>query len=84
MNHLLSKQTREATDHEVGDTGEHHGGKGPQCEDVRQDLRQEVDRQPVVAADVLMTDEKQKIQKRNVNIGGKNNQKRPKVMKYCF
>lgn len=64
MNHLLSKQTREATDHEVCNTGEHHGGKGPQCEDVRQDLRQEVDREPVVAADVLMT-EKQKIQKRN-------------------
>lgn len=49
-----------ATDHEVGDTAEHQARERPQREDVRQDLAQEVDRDPVVATDVLVTDSKHK------------------------
>lgn len=44
------------TDHEVRHTGENKGGDGPQRDDVRQDLGQEVDRHSVVTADVLVTD----------------------------
>lgn len=45
------------TDHEVGDAGEDDGRDGPQRDDVRQDLTQEVDGHPVVTADVFMTAE---------------------------
>ena len=48
------------TDHEVRHTGEDDGGDGPQRDDVRQDLGQEVDRHSVVTADVLMTDGRQR------------------------
>ncbi len=41
------------TDHEVDNTAEDDRGDGAQT-DVRQDLRQEVDRHSVVAADVLV------------------------------
>lgn len=42
------------TDHEVRHAAEDDGGDGAQREDVRQDLRQEVHRQSVVATDVLV------------------------------
>lgn len=48
------------TDHEVRYAGEDDGRDGPQREDVRQDLGQEVHRQSVVTADGLVTDETQK------------------------
>lgn len=54
--HWTSEQEGAATDHEVGDAAEHQAREGPQREDVRQDLAQEVDRDAVVAADVLVTD----------------------------
>lgn len=44
------------TDQEVRHGAEDHGGDGPQGDDVRQNLRQEVDGQPVVTADVLVTE----------------------------
>lgn len=46
------------TDHEVRHAAEDDGGDGPQRDDVRQDLAQEVHGQPVVTADVLVTDER--------------------------
>lgn len=48
------------TNHEVRHTAEDHGGDGPQRDDIRQDLRQEVDWYSVVTADILMTDERGK------------------------
>lgn len=48
------------TNHEVGDAAEHQAREGPQREYVRQDLTQEVDRNPVVATDVLVTNDKHK------------------------
>lgn len=47
------------TNHEVCHTGEDDSGHGPQRDDVRQDLTQEVDRYPVVTADILMTAERE-------------------------
>lgn len=44
------------TDHEVRHAAEGHGGDGPQRDDVRQDLGQEVHGHPVVPADVLVAD----------------------------
>ncbi len=59
--HIHSKTCLLPTNHEVRHTAEDKGGDGSQCDDVRQHLRQEVHRQPVVAADRLMTEERQKI-----------------------
>lgn len=56
------------TDHEVRHTGEDKGGDGPQRDDVRQDLGQEVDRHSVVTADVLVTDGRQKNTSRDLLI----------------
>lgn len=56
------------TDHEVRHTGENKGGDGPQRDDVRQDLGQEVDRHSVVTADVLVTDGRQKNTSRDLLI----------------
>lgn len=58
--HSLSRQNGAATNHEVGDAAEHQARERPQREDVRQDLAQEIDRNPVVATDVLVSDGKHK------------------------
>lgn len=47
------------TDHEVGDAGEDDGRDGPQGDDVGQHLSQEVDRESVVTADILMAAERE-------------------------
>lgn len=57
------------TNHEVRHTAEDDGGDGPQCDDVRQDLRQEVDRQSVVTADVLVSARKERLINTLINQG---------------
>lgn len=47
------------TDHEVQHAAENDRGYGLQEQDLGDDLRQEVDRQPVVSTDVLVTGRKQ-------------------------
>lgn len=48
-----------STDHEVRHAAEDERGDGPQREDVRQDLGQEVDGHSVVTTDVLVTEDRQ-------------------------
>lgn len=59
INNLSYNHSILPTDHVVGNAGEDDGGDGPQSDDVRQDLRQEVDRESVVTADVFMSAERE-------------------------
>lgn len=48
------------TDHEVNNTGEEYGRDRALSDDVRQDLRQEVDGHSVVSTCVFMTAKREK------------------------